>query len=138
MKYKSVILTVCILLAFSVCGEENNPQPVTQGDTNRNPRMIDLDPNAWNDLPMEVVISDFQESDGIFSSFICDELIKRLVTDTSNSLKQLNKIDRNSRINAFKNCFSPEIGVSSKVIEAVIRFSKKYPILVKEISDSTK
>jgi hypothetical protein len=106
MKYKSVILTVCILLAFSVCGEENNPQPVTQGDTNRNPRMIDLDPNAWNDLPMEVVISDFQESDGIFSSF--------------------------------KNCFSPEIGVSSKVIEAVIRFSKKYPILVKEISDSTK
>ena len=83
---------------------------------------------------MEVIISDLQESDGIFSSFICDEINKRLSREPLVSLQALNVIDKKSRLYAFTICLSPEGEDPSGVLKAISKYSKEYPDLVKEIT----
>ena len=138
MKYQRMIVIVLLSLLVAAYSKANEHQPVSNLDANRNPRLIDPDPKAWKELNMDIVISDFQESDGIFSSFICDEITIRLITDPLNSLNSLNEIDKKSRVNAFKNCFSPEANDSSKVMKSIIPYSSKYPELIKEISGNTR
>ncbi len=119
------------------CSEEQVSSPPQKAEEDRHPRFSKLDPKAWEGLPMKTVVSDFQTSDGIFSSFICDEINKRLSTDPSVSLEELNKIDTKSRTYAFKICFSPEGGdPSDAVLEAIRGLTGEYPDLVKEITDA--
>ena len=134
VRINALISAIVCALFLQGCGEEQKPQPVAKVDENRNPRLIDLNPNAWNGLSMEVVISDFQESDGIFSSFICDEINKRLSREPLASLQALNVIDKKSRRYAFTICFSPEAEDPSGVFKAISKYSKEYPDLVKEIT----
>lgn len=101
---------------------------------NRGPRMVKMDPYAWRGLPMETLIADFQLSDGVFSSFICDELTGRLVADPSGSLQALNAIDKPSRIKAFKSCLHPEVGFPAGLLEGVNKYSEEYPQLIHEIN----
>ncbi len=101
---------------------------------NKNPRMVELDPYAWRGVPMAMVIADFQQSDGVFSSFICDELTNRLTDEPLVSLQSLNAIDRKSRVYAFGVCLSPEAGIPAGLVEGVSRYSKDYPELVNEIT----
>ena len=138
MKYQGIIIVALFSLLLVSYKENKDTRSVLKSDKNRNPRLIDPDPNAWNDLNMNVVISDFQESDGIFSSFICDEIKKRLTTDPLNSLSSLNEIDKKSRVRAFRNCFSPEVSDSTKLMKAIKPYSNKYPELIKEISGNTR
>lgn len=119
-------------------GEEQKPQPVAKVDENRNPRLADPNSKAWEGLPMEVVISDFQQSDGIFSSFICDEINKRLSTDPIGSLRELNSIDVKPRTRAFKICLSPEGEDPAGILNAISKYSNDYPEVVKEITGATK
>ncbi len=137
MKYRTIILTILFPFVYAACGEEQKPQPAVEMiDESRNQRLIDLNPNAWKDLPMKVVISDFQESDGIFSSFICDELTSRMIAETSKSLKSLDSIDRNSRVRAFKICLHSEAYDSSKMMKAVNSYTEVFPELVEDIVKS--
>ena len=87
---------------------------------------------------MELVISDFQQSDGIFSSFICDEINKRIKSEPLKSLQELDAIDKKSRKNAFKNCFSSEAGDFSGVLNSISGYSNNYPELVDEIRNAAK
>ena len=98
-----LILTISTL----GCTEDHEHQLITDIEKNNNPRLVELNPKAWERLPMEVVISDFQQSDGVFSSFICDEIIKRLSSDPLGTLEELNSIDMTSRTYAFKICIQP-------------------------------
>lgn len=124
-----------LLLGFN---DENNAQPITEKEENTNPRLSEPNPSAWNNLPMEVVISDFGESDGIFSSFICDEINKRIKSEPLKSLQELDAVDKKSRKYAFKNCFSPEASDSSGVLNIISGYSNKFPELVGEIRNATK
>ena len=119
------------------CSEEQKPKPAVKVDENKHPRLSDPNPNAWNGLSMEVVISDVQESDGIFTSFICDEINKRLSVDPLGSLQALNEIDKKPRNYAFKICLSPEGEDPSGLLKAINEYSSKYPDLVKEITGAT-
>jgi hypothetical protein len=83
-----------------------------------------------------VVISDFQDSDGIYSSFICGELIKRLALKPLDTLKALDQIDKDSRTNAFRICFHPEEGEGTNALEAIEEYSSNFPGLVKEINQA--
>lgn len=122
---------------FIECYFVINRQPITKGDENRNPRFAELNPYAWKGLPMEVVIVDFQESDGIFSSFICDEINRRLSGDLSGTLQAMSTIDKKSRINAFNICFHPESEGPLVGLKAISLYSKEYPDLVNEITGAT-
>ena len=103
------IFTILLTIFLQGCGEEQQRQPEINLDEKRNPLLVVPNPKAWEGLPMVMVISDFEQSDGIFSSFICDEINKRLSADPLDSLKELNFIDVNSRTYVFKICFSPEV-----------------------------
>ncbi|MFC2073950.1 hypothetical protein ACFLR3_01730 [Campylobacterota bacterium] len=138
MKSYVLIFVLLVYLMTQVYSEEQVPNPSQKIEENKHPRLSDLDPKAWKGLPLEVVVSDFQVSDGIFSSFICDEFNKRLSTDPSGSLDKLNKIDKKSRIYLFKICLSPEGDDPSAVLKAIHAFTGEYPDLVKEITDATK
>ena len=116
---------------------ENKAEPVTRSE-NTNPRLNDPNPDAWNNLPMELVISDFQKFDGIFSSFICDEINRRIKSETLKTLQELETIDKRSRVYAFSNCFSPEANDYSKMLDIIRGYSNKFPELVGEIVNATK
>ena len=131
------IFTLFLSIFTQGCTEEHELQPVTNVVKNSNPRLVELNPRAWEKLPMEVVISDFQQSDGIFSSFICDEIIKRLSSDSLSTLKELNTIDVASRTYAFKICMSPEYGEGSIVLEPISKYANQYTELVNEIIAAT-
>ena len=138
MKYHIIILTMLsftLLLGFN---DENKAQPITKKEEYTNPRLSEPNPSAWNNLSMEIVISDFQESDGIFSSFICDEIKKRLKAEPLKSLQSLNAIDRKSRLYAFKICFSSEGSDTSSVLNAIKIYTNKFPVLVGEIKNVAK
>ena len=124
-----------LLLGFH---DQNNAQPVAEKEENTNPRLSEPNPSAWNNLPMEVVISDFRESDGIFSSFICDEINKRITSEPLKSLQELDAVDKTSRKYAFKNCFSPEASDSSGILSIISDYSNNFPELVGEIRNATK
>jgi hypothetical protein len=132
------ILTITFTLFLQGCGEEQKPKPVVKVDENIHPRLSDPNPSAWEGLSMELVIADFQQSDGIFSSFICDEINKRLSVEPSGTLKELSTIDKKSRSYAFKICLSPEGEDPSGVLKAISKYSGEYPDLVKEIIGATK
>lgn len=138
MKIQIIIFAIIFAFFLSGCDEEKKPQPMAKVDKNRNPRLVDLNPNAWKDLSMKVVISDFQESDGIYSSFICDEIRKRLSIDPLNSLRSLNEIDKKSRVRAFSICLSPEAEDSSVILKAVSPYSSEFPTLVSELKNAAK
>ena len=138
MKFRIIIFTILFSYFLQGCDEEKKAQPVAQINENRNPRLIDLNPNAWKDLPMKVVISDFQKSDGIFSSFICDEIRKRLSTKPLKTLQSMKEIEKKSRIRALNNCLSPESEDSSAIIKAINTYSTEFPVLIGEIKDATK
>lgn len=108
-------------------------EDTTAGDEDDNPRFAELDPRAWDGLPMSVLIDDFQHSDGVFSSFICDEIIKRITADPQGALQDLNAIDVLKRGRAFEVCFSPEVGEGYGAVEAALKYSNQYPGLVEEI-----
>ena len=136
MKNRIIILTMLgftILLGFNY---ENKAQPTTEKEENTNPRLSEPNPSVWRDLPMEIVISDFQESDGIFSSFICDEIKKRLQAEPLKSLQALKVIDKKPRLYAFKICLSSEVSDTTNVLNAIIIYSNKYPELVEEIKSA--
>jgi hypothetical protein len=130
------VLVFVFTLLLLGCSEEQKMQIVARGDENRNPRLNELNPYAWNGLPMEIVVSDFQESDGIYSSFICDEINKRLSEDPLGSLHAFNAIENESRIYLFKICLSPEVGAPPEVLKAVSQYAKEYPDLVNEINSA--
>ena len=136
MKNRIIIITILGFALLLVCNDENLAQPITKNE-NTNTRLSDPNPGAWNNLPMELVISDFQESDGIFSSFICDEINKRIKSEPSKSLQELDAVDKESRKYAFKNCFSSEASDSSGVLNIISGYSNKYPELVDEIRNAT-
>jgi len=140
MKYQIIIFTILFSLFLQGCDEERKPQPaaVAKVDENKNPRLSDPNPSAWKGLSMKVVISDFQESDGIFSSLICDEVRKRLSTEPLKSLQSLKEIDKNSRMRVFNNCLSPEADDSSAILNAVSAHSNEFPVLIGEIKNATK
>ena len=138
MKYRIIILTMLGFIFLLGPNDQNKAQPVTKKEENTNPRLSEPDPSAWNNLPMEIVISDFQESDGIFSSFICDEIKKRLKTEPLESLQSLNVIDRKSRLYAFRICLSSEVSDTSSVLNAIKIYSDKFPELVEEIKSAAK
>ena len=102
-----------------------------------NPRMIELNPNAWKTLPMETVIADFQEADGVFSGFICNEIIKRLKANPATALKDLSLVNKVSRKKAFHICMHPESGEGFVVLKPIKPFASQYPELVKEITAAT-
>jgi hypothetical protein len=124
------------VLPFPGISGEGEGVPESRIDENKNPRFSELTPKAWEGLSMEVVVSDFQHSDGIFSSFICDEIIRRLSLEPLDTLQALSQIDKDSRTNAFKICFHPEQGEGSAALVAIKQYSNKYPELVKEINDA--
>ena len=99
--------------------------------------MIAMNPRAWDNVSMAVLIADFQQADGIFSSFICDELMKQLSIKPLTSLDALNLIDIQSRNKAFTICFHPEAGEAGTVLKAINPYTDKYPILVKQIMDAS-
>lgn len=132
-----MIFALFIAAILQGCSEEQTPKPTVKVDDNLHPRFSELNPRAWEGLPMKVLISDFQQSDGIFSSFICDEINKRLSTDPSGSLRELHSIDKTSRTNAFKICLSPEVDVPAGVLISISKYSNDYPELVKEITYAT-
>lgn len=136
MRFILLVLTIIIAISFAGCGNEQKTEPVARVDKSQNPRFADLNPRAWEGLPMEVLMSDFQHSDGIFSSFICDEINKRLSSDPSGSLGELKLIDKESRTRAFKLCLSPEIGAPPEVLNAVNKYANEYPDLVNEILEA--
>jgi hypothetical protein len=132
-----LIFTLLIIAILHGCSEEHKTKPTVKTFENQHPRLSDLNPRAWEDLPMEVVIADFQQSDGIFTSFICDEINKRLSTDPSGSLRELHSIDKTARTSAFKICLSPEVGAPAGLLISINKYSNDYPELVKEITDAT-
>lgn len=138
MKFHIIILTILFSAFLHGCEDEKKTQPVATTKENSNPRLIDLNPNSWKNLPMKLVISDFQESDGISSSFICDEITKRLSTEPLKSLQSMEEIDKESRVYAFNNCFSPEGGDPSRVLKSVSIYAKDFPVLISEIKNATK
>ena len=137
MKNRLIIITILGFALLLVCNDDNLAQPFTKNE-NTNTRLSDPNPGAWNNLPMELVISDFQESDGIFSSFICDEINKRIKSEPLKSLQELDAVDKKSRNNVFKNCFSSEAGDFSGVLNSISGYSNRYPELVDEIRNAAK
>ena len=138
MKNYLILIILSSLTLLGCSEQEQASKPVQEVKQNKHPRLSEPDPRAWEGLPMEVVISDFQKSDGIFSSFICDELNKRLSENPSDSLSELNQIDKKTRMHAFKICLSPEGEDPSSVLKAIRNHSGEYPELVKEITGATK
>ena len=132
------VFTILFSATFYGCSEEQHSEPVIKIDENKHPRLSELNPGAWEGLPMDIVISDFQQSDGIFSSFICDEINKRLSTDPSVSLNELKSVDKQSRIYVFKICFYPEGGEALGALEEISKYSDTYPVLIKEITEAAK
>jgi hypothetical protein len=130
-----LLVIVLALPVQGVCDEGKGASESRINDKN-NPRLADLNPYAWQGLPMEVVISDFQHSDGIYSSFICGEIIKRLALKPLDTLKALDQIDKDSRTYAFKICFHPEEGEGSNALESINEYKNRYPELVKEINQA--
>lgn len=131
IKLSAIGLTV-LLVNYEIVA-----QSITQNN-NTNTRLNDPNPEAWSTLPMEIVISDFQKSDGIFSSFICDEINKRIQSEPLKSLHDLDAIDKKSRKYAFKICFSPEASDSTEVLNVISGYSNKYPEVVDEIRSAAK
>lgn len=125
MKY---ILLIISSLTIPAMGFTENTQ---------NPRMLKLDPYAWQGLPMKVIISDFQQSDGVFTSFICGEIINRLSKNTLQTLKELNDIDEPSRTDVFKICMHPESGEGFVVLKPISQYKKQFPEVVNEIVFAT-
>ena len=137
MKNRIIIITIFGILLLLGSNSSAIAQSATKNE-NTNTRLSDPDPEAWNNLPMALVISDFQESDGIFSSFICDEINKRIKSEPLKSLHDLGAIDKKSRKYAFKICFSPEGSDSTEVLNVISGYSNKYPEVVDEIRSAAK
>lgn len=85
---------------------------------------------------MKTVIADFQESDGVFSSFICDEIAKRLTEDLKGSLLELEDIEKKSRMKAFRICLSPEDGGPPGLMENIENYANDFPELILEIKNA--
>ncbi len=133
------LLSIFLLSLSALCfAEELNSTTKTIDDVN--PRLTDLNPNAWKELSMKEIFSDLQKADGIFSSFICDEIATRLTEKSLNTLKEIEdqNIERESRINAFNVCLSPEERDPTKVLKAIAPYKKKFPQLCNEIHNATK
>jgi hypothetical protein len=137
MKNRIIIITTLGIALLLVCNDDNLAQPITKNE-NTSTRLSDPNPNAWSNSPMDLIISDFQESDGIFSSFICDEINKRIKSEPLKSLQELDAVDKKSRKYAFKICFSSEAGDFSGVLNSISGYSNKYPELVDEIRNAAK
>ena len=138
MSVRLYALILFMIFAIPVQGVSSEGEGVSERIINdkNNPRFADLNPYAWEGLPMDVVISDFQHSDGIFSSFICGEIIRRLASKPMDTLKALEAIDIGARTKAFTICFHPELGEGSDALEAIEPYANRYPELVKEITDA--
>lgn len=110
---------------------------VSSEEEDSTPRFTTLNPYAWRGLPMQTVMADFQMSDGIFSSFICDEVSRRFVADTEATLQSLSEIEGGSHIEMFTLCYSPEIGAPEGVIKAVTDYATRYPQLFDELMSAS-
>lgn len=132
----ALILLMIFAIPVQGVGSEGEGVPERIINDKNNPRFADLNPNAWEGLPMDVVISDFQHSDGVFSSFICGEIIRRLASEPEATLKALEPIDKDARTKAFRICFHPELGEGSNALEAIEPYANRHPELVKEITDA--
>lgn len=140
MSFRWRALILVIMFSFTVQGISGEREGASESRINdkNNPRFADLNPYAWEDLPMAVVISDFQQSDGIYSSFICGEIIKRLATEPLLALKALEPIDKAARTRAFSICFHPELGEGYEALEAISQYANRYPELIEEINQAAK
>ncbi|MDH3360245.1 MAG: hypothetical protein OEL55_05175, partial [Desulfobulbaceae bacterium] len=118
------------VLLKSIQKELEPKDDTTAGAETINLRLAELNPRAWDGLPMTVLIDDFQHSDGIFSSFICDEIIKRMTADPQGALRELNLIENEKRSRALGICFSPEVGEGYGAVEATAKYADQYPGLI--------
>ena len=130
------MIAILFSMILQGCGEEQIFKPKREVEHKSHPRLSELNPYAWKSLPMKTVIADFQQSDGIFSSFICDEIDKRLSENLLDTLKDLNAIDMKSRRYTFKICFSPESEHPSLPLEKIRVYSREFPELINEISEA--
>ena len=136
-RFHALLLVMIFSFPAQGIGGEGEDAPGRIVNDKNNPRFAELNPYAWEGLPLEVVISDFQHSDGIYSSFICGEIIKRLASEPEDTLKALEPIDKDARNKAFKICFHPEVGEGSDAIEAIDPYANVYPEQIKEINDAS-